>query len=65
MVAFTSAATASAATIVYLAHNGSEKANWVGIRLQFDGFCQCISGAVVASFIVAVFFMVLVVSTEE
>ncbi|WOL15659.1 casparian strip membrane protein 1 [Canna indica] len=61
MVAFTAAAAASAAAIVYLAHNGSEKANWVGICLRFDGFCQRISGAVVASFIAVVFFMVLVV----
>ncbi|KAG6496504.1 casparian strip membrane protein 1-like [Zingiber officinale] len=59
MVAFTSAAASSAAAIVYLAHNGSSEANWVAICLQFDGFCQRISGAVVAAFIAVVFFMAL------
>ncbi|KAG6500443.1 hypothetical protein ZIOFF_040288 [Zingiber officinale] len=40
-------------------HNGSSEANWVAICLQFDGFCQRISGAVVAAFIAVVFFMAL------
>ncbi|XP_042455213.1 casparian strip membrane protein 2-like [Zingiber officinale] len=58
MVAFTSSAASAAAAIVYLAHNGSSRANWVAICLPFDGFCQRISGAVVAAFIAVVFFMV-------
>ncbi|WOL03504.1 casparian strip membrane protein 1 [Canna indica] len=61
MVAFTASAASSAAAIVYLAHNGSDKANWVAICLRFDGFCQRISGAVVASFVAVVFFIVLVI----
>ncbi|THU62808.1 hypothetical protein C4D60_Mb01t09030 [Musa balbisiana] len=61
MMELTIAAASSATAIVYLAHNGSSKANWVAICLRFDGFCQSISGAVVASFIAVVFFMVLVV----
>ncbi|CAL9107946.1 unnamed protein product [Musa textilis] len=61
MVALTTAAASAAAAIVYLAHNGDAKANWIAICLRFDGFCQRISGAVVASFIAVVFFMVLVV----
>ncbi|MQL77677.1 hypothetical protein Taro_010088 [Colocasia esculenta] len=61
MLAFTCAAAASAAAIVYLAHTGNVKANWVGICLQFNDFCQQSSGAVVASFVATVLFMVLVV----
>ncbi|RWW69065.1 hypothetical protein BHE74_00023354 [Ensete ventricosum] len=61
MLALTTAAASAAAAIVYLAHNGDDKANWIAICLRFDGFCQRISGAVVASFIAVVFFMVLVV----
>ncbi|CAD5163543.1 casparian strip membrane protein 2-like [Musa acuminata AAA Group] len=61
MVALTTAAASAAAAIVYLAHNGDAKANWIAICLRFDGFCQRISGAVVASFIAVVFFFVLVV----
>ncbi|KAJ9554779.1 hypothetical protein OSB04_009393 [Centaurea solstitialis] len=56
----TSAASATA-SIIYLAHNGNSNANWAAICQQFDDFCQRVSGAVVASFITAVIFMVLVV----
>ncbi|KAI3706502.1 hypothetical protein L6452_24290 [Arctium lappa] len=55
------AAASAAASIVYLAHNGNSNANWAAICQQFDDFCQRVSGAVVASFITAVIFMVLVV----
>nr|XP_010943799.1 casparian strip membrane protein 2-like [Elaeis guineensis] len=61
MVGLTTAAASAAAAIVYLAHTGSKKANWVAICLRFDGFCQHISGAVVVSFVAVVLFMVLVV----
>ncbi|OVA10036.1 Uncharacterized protein family UPF0497 [Macleaya cordata] len=61
MVALTTAGAASAAAIVYLAHNGNSSANWVAICQQFNGFCQRISGAVVASFVAVVIFMVLLV----
>ncbi|XP_068658113.1 casparian strip membrane protein 3-like [Aristolochia californica] len=61
MIALTTASAASAAAIVYLAHNGNPSANWIAICQQFNDFCQRISGAVVASFIAAVIFMVLVV----
>nr|XP_043629887.1 casparian strip membrane protein 1-like [Erigeron canadensis] len=56
----TSAASA-AASIVYLAHNGNSNANWGAICRQFDDFCQRVSGAVVASFITALLFVVLVI----
>ncbi|KAJ9699557.1 hypothetical protein PVL29_008243 [Vitis rotundifolia] len=61
MVALTIAAAAAAAAIVYLAHNGNSNANWVAICQQFDDFCQSVSGAVVASFIAAVLFMLMIV----
>ncbi|KVH90664.1 Uncharacterized protein family UPF0497, trans-membrane plant [Cynara cardunculus var. scolymus] len=55
------AAASAAASIIYLAHNGNSNANWAAICQQFDDFCQRVTGAVVASFITAVIFMVLVV----
>ncbi|XP_058088220.1 casparian strip membrane protein 2-like [Magnolia sinica] len=61
MVALSSAAASSAAAIVYLAHTGNSKANWIAICQQFNDFCQRISGAVVASFVTAIVFMLLVV----
>ncbi|OVA06051.1 Uncharacterized protein family UPF0497 [Macleaya cordata] len=61
MIALTSTAAAAAAAIVYLAHTGNSKANWVEICQQFNEFCQQTSGAVVASFVGALVFMILVV----
>ena len=45
------AAGAAAAAVVYVAHWGSRRANWVPICMQFHGFCQRTSGAVVATFL--------------
>lgn len=61
MIAFTTAAAAAAAAIVYLAHNGNDTTQWTAICQQFGDFCQRISGAVVASFIAAFIFIILVV----
>lgn len=61
LLAFTTAAAASAAAIVYLAHNGNQNTNWLAICQQFNDFCQRVSGAVVASFIAAVIFIFLIV----
>ncbi|KAK6926547.1 Casparian strip membrane protein domain [Dillenia turbinata] len=61
MVALTTAAASAAAAIVYLAHNGNSSANWVAICQQFGDFCQQVSGAVVAAFIAAFIFILLVV----
>ncbi|KAJ9184524.1 hypothetical protein P3X46_004238 [Hevea brasiliensis] len=55
------AAAAAAAAIVYLAHNGNQSSNWLAICVQFGDFCQKVSGAVVASFVSVVVFMLLVV----
>ncbi|KAK0585132.1 hypothetical protein LWI29_023791 [Acer saccharum] len=55
------AGASSAAAIVYLAHTGNANTNWLAICQQFDDFCQKISGAVVASFIGVLIFMILIV----
>ncbi|XP_074284148.1 casparian strip membrane protein 1 [Silene latifolia] len=57
----TTSAAAAAAAIVYLAHKGNTNTNWIAICQQFGNFCQKSSGAVVASFIAAVLFMLLVI----
>ncbi|OMO68434.1 hypothetical protein CCACVL1_11966 [Corchorus capsularis] len=56
----TTAAGAAAAAIVYLAHNGNPNTNWLAICQQFGDFCQKVSGAVVASFVTAVVFMIMI-----
>ncbi|XP_074369282.1 casparian strip membrane protein 1-like [Apium graveolens] len=61
MVALTTAAAAAATSIVYLAHNGNLNANWLPICQQFNDFCQRVSGAVVASFIAALFLTFMIV----
>lgn len=61
MLALSTAAASAAAAIVYLAHNGNSSANWIAICQQFDDFCRRISGAVVAAFVAAVIFIVIVV----
>ncbi|KAK4272709.1 hypothetical protein QN277_021226 [Acacia crassicarpa] len=42
---------AAAAAIVYLAHNGNQRSNWLAVCSQFTDFCQATSGAVVSSLI--------------
>jgi uncharacterized protein (TIGR01569 family) len=54
------AAGAAAAAIVYVAHWGSVRANWVPICMQFHGFCQRTSGAVVATFLAVLVLLVLI-----
>ncbi|CAO2205421.1 unnamed protein product [Urochloa humidicola] len=54
------AAGAAAAAVVYVAHWGSRRANWVPICMQFHGFCQRTSGAVVATFLAVLVFVVLI-----
>ncbi|KAK2454704.1 hypothetical protein P8452_02085 [Trifolium repens] len=52
---------ASAASIVYLAHNGNQDTNWLAICNQFGDFCAQTSGAVVSSFVTVVILVVLIV----
>lgn len=61
ILALTTAAASSAAAIVYLAHTGNARANWVAICMRFNGFCQRTSGAVVGSFIAVLIIMLLVI----
>ncbi|GJN39940.1 hypothetical protein PR202_gb29094 [Eleusine coracana subsp. coracana] len=51
---------AAAGAILYVAHWGNIRANWVPICMQFHGFCQRTSGAVVASFLAVLVFLVLI-----
>ncbi|GMN46860.1 hypothetical protein TIFTF001_016051 [Ficus carica] len=60
MIALIVSATAAAAAIMYLAHNGSDDANWLVVCLQFTNFCQQVTGAVVVSFVATVFLLTLV-----
>ncbi|GAU39138.1 hypothetical protein TSUD_23170 [Trifolium subterraneum] len=55
------ASAASAAAIVYLAHNGNQDTNWLAICNQFGDFCAQTSGAVVSSFITVVVLVLLIV----
>ncbi|XP_061353454.1 casparian strip membrane protein 1-like [Gastrolobium bilobum] len=56
-----SASAASAASIVYLAHNGDQSTNWLAICNQFGNFCSQTSGAVVSSFVAVVVLVLLIV----
>ncbi|XP_057744130.1 casparian strip membrane protein 2-like [Arachis stenosperma] len=58
------AGAASAASVVYLAHNGNQSSNWLAICNQYSDFCNQTSGAVVSSFIVVVIFMFLIVMSS-
>jgi uncharacterized protein (TIGR01569 family) len=61
IAALLTAAAAAAAAIVDLAHSGNQRANWVPICMQFHGFCQRTSGAVVASFLAVLVLLFLVI----
>ncbi|MBA0672403.1 hypothetical protein Goklo_029402 [Gossypium klotzschianum] len=58
---FATAASGAAAAIVYLAETGNPNTNWLAICDQFEDFCSKVSGAVVASFVTIVVFVVLVI----
>ncbi|XP_020573368.1 casparian strip membrane protein 2-like [Phalaenopsis equestris] len=59
-VALTMAGASAAAAIVYLAHEGNSKANWVAFCMRFQGFCQQSSGAIIASFVGTILLMLMV-----
>ncbi|PAN24970.1 hypothetical protein PAHAL_4G265800 [Panicum hallii] len=50
MLALVTAGASAAAAIVYLAHKGNVRANWLAICQQFDSFCERISGSLIGSF---------------
>jgi uncharacterized protein (TIGR01569 family) len=60
MVVLVTAAASAAAAIVYVAHEGNRRANWVPICMNFHGFCERTSGSVVASFLAVIVFILLV-----
>jgi uncharacterized protein (TIGR01569 family) len=60
MLALLTASASAAAAIVYLAHRGSARANWLGICQQFTSFCQRITASLVGSFAAAVVLVALV-----
>lgn len=52
---------ASAATsIVYLAHNGNNSANWLAMCQQYNDFCQRASGSLIGSYCGIVVFILLI-----
>ncbi|KAK2370077.1 hypothetical protein P8452_57498 [Trifolium repens] len=61
LMALVVAAASSASAVVYLAHNGSQDANWNAICQQFTDFCQGSSMAVIVSFGAAIFLACLIV----
>ncbi|KAJ4845136.1 hypothetical protein Tsubulata_018396 [Turnera subulata] len=60
-MAITVSAASAAASIVYVAHNGSPYTNWNPFCQQFNDFCQQSSSAVVASFVAATMLLFLVI----
>ncbi|KAL6994207.1 hypothetical protein U1Q18_012314 [Sarracenia purpurea var. burkii] len=50
MLGLLTAAASAAAAIVYLAHKGNPRANWLAICQQFNSFCDRISGSLIGSF---------------
>lgn len=60
MMALVTAGASAAAATAYLAHNGSQDANWMAICSQFTNFCNATSQAVVVSFIASIFFVCLI-----
>ncbi|KAG7985348.1 hypothetical protein I3843_03G021200 [Carya illinoinensis] len=60
MLALLTAGASAAASIVYLAHKGNTKANWLSICQQFNSFCERISGSLIGSFGGVAMFIVLI-----
>ena len=59
MALLTSGASAAAA-IVYLAHKGNGKTNWLAICQQFNSFCERTSGSLIGSFVAIVLLMIMI-----
>ncbi|KAM3194101.1 hypothetical protein ACQJBY_070639 [Aegilops geniculata] len=61
MLALVTAASSAATVIVYLAHKGNVRANWLAICQQLDSFCERISGSLVGSFGAMVLLILLII----
>ncbi|KAF8399501.1 hypothetical protein HHK36_015367 [Tetracentron sinense] len=60
MLALLTAGASAASAIVYLAHKGNARANWLAICQQFNSFCERISGSLIGSFGGIVVFILLI-----
>ncbi|CAI0454006.1 unnamed protein product [Linum tenue] len=60
MLALLTAGSSAGAAIVYLAHRGNTKANWLAICQQFNSFCERISGSLIGSYVGVTVFIVLI-----
>ncbi|KAE8657424.1 hypothetical protein F3Y22_tig00116995pilonHSYRG00083 [Hibiscus syriacus] len=63
MLALVTAGASTAASIVYLAHEGNANANWSAVCQQLDSFCERTSGSLITSFISAFVLMFVIVSS--
>ncbi|KAK4712436.1 hypothetical protein R3W88_006949 [Solanum pinnatisectum] len=61
MMAFLTSGASAAAAIVYLAHKGNARANWIAICQQYNSFCDRASGSLVGSFIGVLVFLLLII----
>ncbi|KAH0771532.1 hypothetical protein KY290_015513 [Solanum tuberosum] len=61
MMAFLTSGASAAAAIVYLAHKGNARANWIAICQQYNSFCDRASGSLVGSFIGVFVFLLLII----
>ncbi|XP_020089774.1 casparian strip membrane protein 3-like [Ananas comosus] len=60
MLALLTAGASAAAAIVYLAHKGNVRANWLAICQQFNSFCERISGSLIGSFVAVIVLILLI-----
>lgn len=60
MLGLLTAGASAAAAIIYLAHKGNARANWIAICQQFNSFCERISGSLIGSFAGILVFILLI-----
>ncbi|KAE8798995.1 Casparian strip membrane protein 2 [Hordeum vulgare] len=60
MLTLVTSASSAATAIVYLAHKGNVRANWLAICQQLDSFCERISGSLAGSFVAMVLLILLI-----
>ncbi|KAK4763108.1 hypothetical protein SAY86_008876 [Trapa natans] len=60
MLALLMAGASAATAIVYLAHKGNAKANWLPICQQYNSFCERISGSLVGSYFATIALVILI-----
>ncbi|KAJ8774674.1 hypothetical protein K2173_017120 [Erythroxylum novogranatense] len=61
MMSLLTAGASASAAVVFLAHEGNNKANWSPICQQFDSFCERLSGCLIGSFVTVIMFIPLVI----